>query len=264
VGRNITDRLRVEEQLRQAQKMEAIGSLSGGIAHDFNDILMIIMGNIDLVLDELSPSASSRENLEQAQTACVRAKEMINQILTFSRKSSLNKEPINVSSLVKDSLKLLRAAIPTTIKIKQDIEDIPETLLANPTQINQILLNLCSNASYAMGYEGSLVIKLQKITLEEDADAIVANKLAPGNYVLLSVRDNGCGMEPEVMERIFDPYYTTKDVGKGSGLGLSVVYGIVKAHQGTITVDSEPGRGTTFNVHLPLVACPPSNKLPRQ
>ncbi|MBF0547406.1 MAG: AAA family ATPase [Candidatus Riflebacteria bacterium] len=259
VGRDISDRLKVEEQLRQAQKMDALGSFSGGIAHDFNNILAIIIANHELALNYDSDHPSLKQRLAESLKACLRAKELINQILIFSRKASPEKEPLNISKVIQESMKLLRPAIPSTVKIEQKI-DVSENILANSTQINQIMLNLCSNACNAMENNGTLEIKLEKIYFGKD-DSRLINRLAPGNYVKLSISDTGCGIKPEIMSRIFDPFFTTKECGKGTGLGLSVVYGIVEAHEGTITVYSEPGKGSTFNIYLPCIEVRPEKQI---
>ncbi|ETR72061.1 MAG: PAS/PAC sensor hybrid histidine kinase [Candidatus Magnetoglobus multicellularis str. Araruama] len=252
IGRDISRQCEIEEKLRQAQKMEAIGAFSGGIAHDFNNIIAIILGNIEIVLDEIPQSSSLKEFLEEAKTACHRGKELVRQILAFSRKTQPEKEPINIFPLIKESFHLLRAAIPRTVNIVDHIQNINETVMANPTQINQVVLNLCSNAVQAMNNKGLLEIALKKTQLDKD-DIKGLNALKPGTYAKLSISDTGCGIEQNMIHRIFEPFFTTKPKGKGTGMGLSVVYGIVGAHQGTITVYSQPGKGTTFNIYLPII-----------
>ncbi len=257
---DITERKRAEEQkekleaqLRQSQKMEAIGMLAGGIAHDFNNILQPIIGYTEMELNELSPSSPQRKSLEQVLKASLRAKELIRQILAISRSAhELQRIPTDISSIIQEALKLLRSTLPTSIEIRQKIRK--GVTLADPTQIHQVLMNLCTNAAHAMDGTGILAVRLSPVDLSEsDLAGQSIFDLKPGPYLRLTVSDTGCGMDAETMERIFDPYFTTKEVGKGSGLGLSVVSGIVKRHKGAITVRSEPEKGTTFSIYLPRV-----------
>jgi len=233
--------------------MEAIGTLAGGIAHDFNNILGIILGNAELAIDDVPDSNPARNNLDEVRKACLRAKDVVSQILAFSRKSESEQKPFNIASVVTESLKLLRASIPTSVDIRPNISNDIEDILGDPTQIHQIMINLCTNAAHAMeDAGGTLEVVLENTALHEDK-AYRYTELKPGPYVQLSVSDTGFGISPEVMERIFDPYFTTKDVGKGTGLGLSVVHGIVNSHKGGISVESEAGKGTTFNLLFPAV-----------
>ena len=259
-GEDITEQKRVEaeqerlrSQLTQSQKMEAIGTLAGGIAHDFNNILGIILGNAELAMDDVPDLNPARNNLDEVRKACLRAKDVVSQILAFSRKSESEQNPFNIASVVTESLKLLRASIPTSVDIRRNISNDIEDILGDPTQIHQIMINLCTNAAHAMeDAGGTLEVVLENTELDEDT-AYRHPELKPGPYVQLSVSDTGFGMSPEVMGRIFDPYFTTKDVGKGTGLGLSVVHGIVNSHRGGISVESEAGKGTTFNLLFPAV-----------
>jgi PAS domain S-box-containing protein len=248
---DITDRKLLKARLDQAQKMEAIGTLAGGIAHDFNNILQPMIGYTEIVLDKLSPSHPLRDDLEQVLNSSLRAKELVRQILAVSRFTPEQERiPIDISSIIKEALKFLRSSLPTSIEIRQDIQT--GIALADPTQIHQVLMNLCTNAAHAMDNKGILEIRLSHVDLSKralTAQSIV--DLEPGPYLELCVSDTGDGMDRATLERIFDPYYTTKEVGKGSGLGLAVVRGIVKHHEGTITVRSEPGRGATFSVFIP-------------
>ncbi|MBF0226814.1 MAG: cache domain-containing protein [Desulfobacterales bacterium] len=246
------ERLRLEAQLRQTQKMEAIGTLAGGIAHDFNNMLAVILGNTELALDYISNENHAYECLLETKIASLRAKELIKQILDFSRKNNFEREPIDITALLKECLRMVRASLPTTIKIQKNICGNSEIFFANPTQIYQIIVNLCTNAAHAMNFEGQLEILSEKITIE-DTDNKIIQGLNSGKYMKISVSDTGSGIKPEHIDKIFDPYFTTKEVGKGSGLGLSVVYGIVKSHGGIITVYSELGKGSTFNVYLPII-----------
>ena len=259
IVRDITDRKREEEKrteleihLRQAQKMEAIGTLAGGIAHDFNNILTPILGYSEIVAERLPEGSEERKMVQVIHTAGKRATELVQQILTFSRQSEQLQQPLQIHLIVKEALKLLRASIPTTITIHQNVLDCG-LVMADPTQIHQIIMNLCTNAYHTMRETGGElnvsmeVVELTTLDYLDDLD------LQPGPHVKLSVRDTGCGMSKEVVERIFEPYFTTKKQGEGTGLGLSMVHGIVKSHHGHITVYSEPGKGTEFHVYLPQV-----------
>ncbi len=249
---DITERKRLEAQLQQSHKMEAIGTLTGGIAHDFNNILGIILGNLELALDDVPEWNRAKFNLEEIRTASLRAKDVVRQLLSFARKTGLEKKPTNIVPIVKESLKLLRSSLPTSIEIFQNITKDVDTILADPTQINQVLINLCTNADHAMPDGGMLEVSLKNVELDEDT-ATQYPDLDPGRYVNLTVSDTGQGINPEFKDRIFDPYFTTKEVGKGTGMGLSVVHGIVKSHRGAISVDSEFGRGTAFSIFFPVV-----------
>jgi PAS domain S-box-containing protein len=260
VTRDITARLYAEEQLRQAQqdaqrrqaqKMEAIGVLAGGIAHDFNNILSAILGYTDLALRKIAPSDSAAQYLQEVLTAGQRAQSLVLQILTFSRASEPERLPVQLRLIVKEALKLLRASLPTTIDIRQDIDHDDGTVLADPTQMHQVLMNLCTNAEYAMrDTGGSLEVHLDTVELDTGAAAHYA-ELVPGSYVRLTIRDTGYGIPPEVATRVFEPFFTTKAVGQGTGMGLAVVHGIVTSHGGAIRLQSKPGQGTTCEVYLP-------------
>ena len=272
--RDITDRKRAEKerltleaQLKQAQKMESIGTLAGGIAHDFNNILGIILGNAELAMDDVPEWNPARFNLKEIRTASLRAKDVVRQLLSFARKTRLEKKPTNIVSIVKESLNLIRSSIPASIDIHRNISADIDNILADPTQINQVLINLCTNANHAMPDGGIIEVILKNAALDENATAQYPD-LNSGRYVSLTVRDTGHGIPKEDMDRIFDPYFTTKEVGKGTGMGLAVVHSIVKEHNGIISVKSEPGKGTTFNIFFPavdkdaVVESEPSEKLP--
>ena len=247
------ERLKLESQLRQAQKMEAIGALAGGIAHDFNNILWGILGFTELSLQEAPEGSVLEENLQQVLTASHRAKELIKQILAFSRMSEQERTPVNIAVVVKEAIKLLRASLPSTITIRHSVHQGGSTVMADPIQVHQVLMNLCTNALHAMERNGGLLeIKLMPVDLD-GSEILNFGELSPGPYVKLSVRDSGAGMNADTMERIFEPYYTTKEKETGTGMGLAVVHGIVRAHNGGIQVYSEPGRGSTFEVYLPRI-----------
>ena len=254
------ERFRLEAQLLQAQKMESIGTLAGGIAHDFNNILFPMMGFAEMALDDLSKDSPLRNNIEEILQGTKRASELVKQILTFSRQSDQKPKPIKVQFIVKEALTLIRSTIPTTIEIKQYISNECGLVMADPTQIHQIAMNLLTNAYHAMENEGGkLEVTLRNLEFGlENADLKNEESrskigLSPGTYVCLTVADTGSGIGQEEINRIFDPYYTTKEKGKGTGLGLAVVHGIVKSYGGDIGVYSEPGKGTTFSVYLPVI-----------
>ncbi|MBW1741609.1 MAG: response regulator [Deltaproteobacteria bacterium] len=247
------EKRKLEAELRQAQKMEAIGTLAGSIAHEFNNILGIILGNTDSALDCIPEWSPARYNLDGVRKACLRAKDVVKQILIFSRQSVEGKKPLQISLVVKDALKLLRASLPTTIEIRQNIQDQVGTILADPTLIHQVMMNLCINAAHAMRQKDG-VLEVSLVDLELDADAVAQYPdLTPGSYLRLSVSDTGHGIEPEIIDRIFDPYFTTKGLAEGTGMGLAVVQGTVKSHGGVITVQSKPGEGTTFHIFFPRI-----------
>jgi PAS domain S-box-containing protein len=253
VSRDITHERQLESQLRQAQKMEAIGTLAGGIAHDFNNMLAAILGFTKISLDSLDPSDPLAENLTHVLTASNRARDLVKQILTFSRRSDTEVKPVRVQLIVREVLKLLRASFPSTVDIRLNISSSSGLVLADPIQIHQVLMNLCTNAEHAMrGRDGVLDVSLIEQVLGEEEPAKPAD-LPPGRYLRLSVRDNGHGMDQGTRDRIFDPFFTTKKGGEGSGMGLSVVHGIVKNLGGTITVYSKPDAGTIFHVYLPRI-----------
>jgi len=247
------EKIDLEVQLSQKQKMEAIGTLAGGIAHDFNNILAAMQGYVELSLEDLPEDAAVRDNLEQVLSCGNRAAKLVRQILTFSRKDQQEKGVLQIGSIVKEVLKMLRSSLPATIKIRRKIEADSSLVLADPTQLHQVLVNLCTNASHAMREAGGLLeVSLTDVNFESETK-VGDESLPRGPYVKLSVSDTGCGMEKEVMERIFEPFFTTKKVNEGTGLGLSVVHGIVKSHNGAIAVNSTPGKGSTFDIFFPKV-----------
>jgi signal transduction histidine kinase len=249
--RDITERRRLEDQIRQAQKMESIGLLAGGIAHDFNNILSAIVGNVYLAKLDAGDRPQIIEHLENISQATRRATDLVNQILTFSRQNKQEREPLKLNHVVLEALKLLRASVPATIRMQTNFLETP-TVLANATAVHQVIMNLGTNAWHAMREKpGVLTVGIDVI--EADVDFANAHPgLHPGRYVRLSVTDTGHGMNGATVERIFDPFFTTKAVGEGTGLGLAVVLGIMQSHDGAISVYSRPGEGTTFHLYFPV------------
>jgi PAS domain S-box-containing protein len=258
IMRDVTRMVELEKQVRQMQKMEAIGTLAGGIAHDFNNILSPILGYAEMALDAEPGASQLRRDMEQIMAAGRRAKDLVQQILAFSRQTEQQRRPLRVGSIVKEAMKLLRASIPSSITMQANIarEAEQSTVFADSTQIHQVLMNLCTNARHAMrGQTGVLDVSLDRVDIDEGS-AGALKELALGPHLKLSVRDTGHGIDTTVMERIFEPYFTTKAPGEGTGMGLAVVYGIVRSHSGTVTVDSVVGAGTTFDVYLPCTEAP--------
>jgi len=242
-----------EKQLQQVMKLQAIGTLAGGIAHDFNNILFPIVGYTELTMDDIPKDSPAKQNLEEILKATNRAKELVQQILMFSRQNCQERKPLQVQYLIKEALKLLRATIPSSIAIECDIDKTCGPIKGDPTQIHQVIMNLCTNAYHAMQETGgNLEVSLKEIDISYE-QSIERVGMKVGKHLELQVKDSGHGMEPLVMERIFEPYYTTKEQGKGTGLGLSVIHGIVKNHGGDITVSSLPRQGATFKVYLPII-----------
>lgn len=247
------DRTRLESQLRQSQKMQAIGTLAGGIAHDFNNILTAIMGNTQLAMSDVLVDNKTQHRLAEIAKAGSRASDLVRRILTFSRQQETIRKVIKLEPIVEEALKLLRASLPAMIEIKTDFAPALPNISADATQIHQVIMNLGTNAAHAMSERGGLLkVRLDVITSNPDLIRALPD-LHTGDYIRLTISDNGCGMDKEVLERIFEPFFTTKTQEKGTGLGLSVVHGIVKNHDGAISVSSEPNNGTTFRLYFPAV-----------
>ncbi|MCF8039312.1 MAG: PAS domain S-box protein [Desulfohalobiaceae bacterium] len=246
------EKLALEKQLQQAQKMEAIGTLAGGIAHDFNNILYPLMGFTELLKEDVSADSPLHSHIDEILQASMRARDLVKQILAFSRQGEQEYKPIRLQPILKEALKLLRASLPAKIDIQQDIQADCGLVVADPTQIHQILMNLATNAYQAMEARGGrLMVGLEQIRMEPDPK--LQPDFAPGVYVRLSVEDTGSGIEQHVLDKIFEPYFTTKETGKGTGLGLSVVQGIVKKSNGDIQITSTPGQGTEIRVYFPVL-----------
>ena len=244
---------KLAEQLRQSQKMEAIGTLAGGVAHDFNNILAAILGYTELTLFHSSMDAKGKRHLEGIVTAVERAKKLVNQILTFSKKGEEYHSPIKINEVVLEAINLLKKTIPATISFKLDIDSDLDTVMADPTQIHQVIMNLCTNAYHSMpNYTGIINVSLKQVRVDSDTAAKNTN-LRPGQYILLTVADTGAGIPAEIIDRIFEPFFTTKKQGKGTGMGLAVVHGIVENHGGAIEIKSVVGKGTTFEIFFPLM-----------
>ena len=245
------EKSRMERQIRHSQKMEAIGTLAGGVAHDFNNILYPIIGFTEMAMDDLAPEDAIRNSLSEVLVAARRAQELVGQILTFSRMDTPERQCLKIQGPIEESLNLLRATLPANVEIRKEIDPHCGPVLANPTQIQQITMNLCTNAFHAMiPTGGKITVSLQEVRIASE-DNPPDLDLESAAYVKLSVHDTGCGMNAELRERIFEPYFTTKQASDGTGMGLAVIHGIVKAYGGDIQVFSGPGQGSVFHVYLP-------------
>ena len=243
---------KADEYLRQTQKMESIGNLAGGIAHDFNNLLFPIIGMSEMLIEDLAEGSLEYENIEMILEAGKRGKDLVQQILSFSRQSEKEKSPVRLQQILEEALKLSRASIASSIQINRDIQQDCGWVLADAIQFHQIVINLITNASHAVDSSGGIIdVQLKEVRPPQNGSSVKLN--SDGKYVMLKISDNGCGIDNSIKNKIFDPYFTTKDKDKGTGLGLAVVYGIVQDHQGDIVVDSKVGKGTNVSIYLPLL-----------
>ena len=249
IAQDMTDIKKLEDELIQSKKMEAIGKLAGGIAHDFNNILAAIIGFTELSLNDVPKSSSLKENLQEVYSAGMRAKELVKQILAFARQSEEKKSPIQLSSVVQEVMSLIRSSLPATIEIRKNIKS-ESFVLGNATQIHQVLMNLCTNAAYAMEEAGGILeVSLKELMIEKED---TTTGIRQGEYAEIKVSDTGTGIAPEVIGSIFEPYYTTKGPGEGTGMGLAMTRGVIETYGGKIAVDSQLGKGATFSIYLPI------------
>ena len=255
--REMTYRKRLEERLRQAYKMEAIGTLAGGISHDFNNILSAIVGYTEIAIDSVKSESPLASYLSRVLEACTRAKDLVNQILMFSRETEQELRPVKILIPIKEALRLIRASVPTTIELRQAIQS-EAAVLADPTQIHQLVMNLCTNAAHAMREKGgTLTLDLKNEIITSDQLTQYPD-LSEGPYVRMSISDTGHGIPSNLLDRVFDPFFTTKEKGEGTGMGLSVVHGIIQNHGGAIYVASQVNQGTTFVIFLPSLGEKPA------
>ncbi|MCG8619095.1 MAG: ATP-binding protein, partial [Desulfobacterales bacterium] len=242
--------------------MESIGTLAGGVAHDFNNILGIIIGNAELALDDTPEWSPVNSHIQEIKTAGLRAKDVVRQLLSFTRKTEAERTALELTPVVRESLTLMRSSIPSSIHIEERYEENTPAIRADATQIHQVVINLCTNAAHAMWESGgNIEVEVAVETVAAGPEAS-SKGIDPGTYLTLDVRDSGPGISPEIREKIFDPYFTTKEVGKGTGMGLSVVHGIVQSHNAHIRVESTPGAGSVFTVYFPAVAGRPIGAVP--
>jgi|GEM_PF-400590 len=256
IFRDITESKAIELQLRQARKMECLGTLVGGIAHDFNNILYMITGNAELAMEDIAEYNPVYDNLKEIKSAGLRAAGIVKHLLDFSRESEPQMKSIDVVSVISDTLNFLRSTIPAAIDIRNHMPDRPLMMRGDSSQINQVIMNMCINASQVMEPTGGVIdITVETVDLDREAVAPLAG-LAPGIHIKITISDTGPGIADECIERIFDPYFTTKNFGQGAGLGLAVVHGIICNHHGAVSVQSDPGRGAVFTVYFPVIAEP--------
>ena len=249
--RDVSERKQHEEEQRQSQKMQALGTLAGGIAHDFNNILAAIIGFSERALNNIDEKSAARRYLELVRKSGLRGRDLIRQILTFSRKTTDNVQPLALAPIIEETCRMLRAMLPAAIRIETHIETESDEIEANASQIQQVLMNLSTNAAHAMRENGGTIGITLSETILDRGNPVLQPDMKTGPYVVLTVRDTGAGMDEEVRRRVFEPFFSTKSTGEGTGMGLSVVYGIVKSHKGAITVSSEPGIGSIFTIFFP-------------
>jgi PAS domain S-box-containing protein len=264
IARDVSDRRHLEKQLLQAHKMESIGTLAGGIAHDFNNLLYIIMGNTELAMDEIRDGNPLSVYLERVKSACLRAADVVKQLLNFSRETAQDLKPLDIVAAIREEVRFLRTIFPSTIDIHQNLPKDKISIAADPAQINQVLMNICTNAAQAMEKTGgSIDITAGLTDLDQDQSLQYPN-LLPGPYARILIEDTGPGIDPENLDRIFDPYFTTREVGEGSGMGLAVVHGIVTHHKGAVGVTSEKGKGAAFTLLFPVIGPAPETSGPKK
>ncbi len=250
----ITEVKKLQKGLRQAEKLEAVGTASARIAHDFNNLLAIISGSSELALEELPERSSLQETINDIKTAAQKGRDVVDQLLSFTKKTVVPKEPTRIDKIAVDFERFLRLSTPDGIEARLYVANDLAPVMADPTQITQILMNLCQNSFHAMKDKGGvLTVSLSNLVVSDGTNSLPSG-VGPGKYVKMSVQDTGCGIEPEAKDRIFDPYFTTKKADEGTGLGLAIIYGIVKDHNGSIAVESEPGKGSVFDVYIPQCA----------
>jgi signal transduction histidine kinase len=242
---------RLEARQQHARRLESLGVFAGGIAHDFNNMLAAIVGFGELARQEVPEDSEAAQYLNDVLQAAARATELVTQVLTFSRSTEGEPRPVALSPLVTESMRFVRATLPASIEFRHEVVRDAGRLIADPTQLQQVILNLCNNAEHAMREHGGLLEVTRQAVALAEGDETGPTQLPPGHYAELTVRDTGCGISPDHLDRIFDPFYTTKELGEGTGLGLSTVHGIVTQCGGAITVESEVGVGTKFRVYLP-------------
>lgn len=253
IAMDISELKSMEEQLRQKFKMEAVGAMAGGIAHDFNNNLAIILGNVEMAQMRLPSGSEIGMNLENAKIAILRARDLVQQILTYSRQKPQSFKPVKLPAVIDETLRLLRSTLPSSVKIESKIENRAVVVSADFTQVQEILINLCNNAVHAMAGEGRIRLVLDAVDVAKREEVPIQFSAEPGRFARISIEDSGHGMDEEVLQRIFDPFFTTKDVGEGTGMGLAVVHGILKGHRGFARVESSPGRGSRFEVYFPAL-----------
>ncbi|MDA8133698.1 MAG: PAS domain S-box protein [Desulfobacteraceae bacterium] len=264
IARDVSDRRHLEKQLLQAHKMESIGTLAGGIAHDFNNLLYIMMGNTELAMDEIRDGNPLSVYLERIKSACLRAADVVKQLLNFSKETAQDLKPLDIVAAIREETRFLRTIIPSTIDIRPHLPTEGIFIAADPAQINQALMNICTNAAQAMEKTGgSIDITAGRMDLAQD-QALQYPNLLPGPYTRILIEDTGPGIDPENLDRIFDPYFTTREVGKGSGMGLAVVHGIVTHHKGAVGVRSEKGKGAAFTLLFPVIGPAPETSGPKK
>jgi PAS domain S-box-containing protein len=251
ISEDITEMRAIEARLRQSEKMEAIGRLAGGIAHDFNNLLGGIIGYTQMSLEKVDKNSILDKNLRKILTASERAKHLVKQILTFSRQSNQEKSVVDVQPIIMEVLELLKASVPAMVALEFDGHKDVKPVLADATKIHEMILNLAANALYAMDNKGTLTVRLFSVILDKEVNGL-NRAIAPGEYTVIEVIDTGSGMDDRTLEKVFDPFFTTKPVDKGTGMGLSVVIGVVHAHEGDLQVESEQGKGSTFRIFLPV------------